>query len=525
MTYQRSTGIKELLFLRAKFNDLVDSLVDAEIELPSASDPSAYFPPPRPELPKIIALCEQIQALLGGPTYTLNQAFLFHIPSCLRVAIDARVEETLREAAEQGKSALHVKVIAKSSSICPEKLARVLRLLAARHIFREVGLDTFARNRCSSALDTGKSVAELKAYPDLAYVDTSGFAALLAHTADECFKASAYLSETVLSPSTSFSYDIRAAPFGMAYGNGITIFEHFSKKRNAHFLARFSSAVKFAGTAFSGGEDSILCGFPFSKLKDQAVVVDVGAGIGQVSLTISETYPQVRVVVQDLADVIREAKPFWKASAPRDIESGRVTLMDYDFFEEQPVRRADVYILRAIVHDWADHDAVRILERIAEAASSHSSLIVVEQSYNFLCSPNPFPVPSLLPYFMDLQMMVAVNALERTQPQYEALALKAGWKLEKVWKTGKDGYDGPYRHYEFKLSPERVRANRKRDEKVLNGGTSSYPHSNGNGYGYGDEEKELVKSMRSTGLVAMRGNGSSSSSRSSDSNGYRHDLP
>jgi hypothetical protein len=77
MTYPRSTGIKELLFLRAKFNDLVDSLVDSgSIDLPSASDPSGYFPPPRPELPKIIALCEQIQALLGGPKYTLDQAFL-----------------------------------------------------------------------------------------------------------------------------------------------------------------------------------------------------------------------------------------------------------------------------------------------------------------------------------------------------------------------------------------------------------------------------------------------------------------
>lgn len=47
-----------------------------------------------------------------------------------------------------------------------------------------------------------------------------------------------------------------------------------------------------------------------------------------------------------LAFTIRQ---FWKSSAPRDIESGRVTLMEYDFFTEQPVRRADVYVLRAIV--------------------------------------------------------------------------------------------------------------------------------------------------------------------------------
>lgn len=39
--------------------------------------------------------------------------------------------------------------------------ARVLRLLATNHIFREVAPDVFAHNRLSSILDTGKSVEEL----------------------------------------------------------------------------------------------------------------------------------------------------------------------------------------------------------------------------------------------------------------------------------------------------------------------------------------------------------------------------
>jgi hypothetical protein len=39
----------------------------------------------------------------------------------------------------------------------------MLRLLASRHIFREVAPDVFANNRLSSILDTGKSVAEIVA--------------------------------------------------------------------------------------------------------------------------------------------------------------------------------------------------------------------------------------------------------------------------------------------------------------------------------------------------------------------------
>jgi len=111
-----------------------------------------------------------------------------------------------------------------------------------------------------------------------------------------------------MSPITANSYDIRDSAFGRAYGDSITIFEHFAKKKNAHLLARFGSAVRYAGTAFSGGEENILNGFPWSKLRDQAQIVDVGSGIGHVALTLSEAFPQIRIVLQDLPDVIREAK-------------------------------------------------------------------------------------------------------------------------------------------------------------------------------------------------------------------------
>lgn len=42
-------------------------------------------------------------------------------------------------------------------------LARILRILAAYHIFTEIAPDIFAHNRISSALDTGKSVEEILA--------------------------------------------------------------------------------------------------------------------------------------------------------------------------------------------------------------------------------------------------------------------------------------------------------------------------------------------------------------------------
>jgi hypothetical protein len=61
-------------------------------------------------------------------------------------------------------------------------LGRILRLLASRHIFREVAPDVFANNRLSSMLDTGKSVAEIVAEYGFALVVLSNTTDVLERT-------------------------------------------------------------------------------------------------------------------------------------------------------------------------------------------------------------------------------------------------------------------------------------------------------------------------------------------------------
>jgi hypothetical protein len=43
-------------------------------------------------------------------------------------------------------------------------------------------------------------------------------------------------------------------------------------------------------------------------LEEGAVLVDVGGGIGHLSLTIAKRYPKLRVVIQDLPHTVDEAK-------------------------------------------------------------------------------------------------------------------------------------------------------------------------------------------------------------------------
>jgi O-methyltransferase domain len=58
----------------------------------------------------------------------------------------------------------------------------------------------------------------------------------------------------------------------------------------------------------------------------------------------------------------------------------------HDFFTEQPVRNASVFLLRMIVHDYGRENVAKILKRLRNAATPDTVLLVVEQVPSFLVS-------------------------------------------------------------------------------------------------------------------------------------------
>ncbi|PPQ87194.1 LOW QUALITY PROTEIN: hypothetical protein CVT25_014790, partial [Psilocybe cyanescens] len=122
----------------------------------------------------------------------------------MRLLEASHVVEILREARPDG---LHVDSISEKNSVKATKLAHILRLLATHHILHELLPDVFVLNRISSLVDSGKTVAELKAYqedgiPEMKYRDMNGVAAFVGLCTDEIQKASTYMTETYyLSPS------------------------------------------------------------------------------------------------------------------------------------------------------------------------------------------------------------------------------------------------------------------------------------------------------------------------------------
>ncbi|KAJ6568854.1 O-methyltransferase [Mycena capillaripes] len=438
--------------------DAIESRLDAEcVEFPSLADPFEHKARAEEVLLEaemlaatshIVAAASQLIAMVRSPVQTIMEnSLLFHLPSCMRAAIESNMVEIIREARTQG---IHTNDIAKINNTDPVKAARILRLLANHHIFTEIEPDVFSANRLSSVLDSGQSVLDLQQSPNSRHVNTSGISALILMQTDEAFKGSAYLAETFIDPATAHSAKATDSPWNIATKTDIFLFDWYDLPENEHLKTRFSFAM--ACSTKLEPPEAILAGFKWTDLPEDSVIVDVGGGVGSTALIIAKAVPHVNLVVQDRSSVIEDAKIYWADAAPELLHSGHVKLEVHSFFTAQPLKNAAVFLLRWIMHDWADPFAVQILRHLREAAAPDTKLVTVDIILPYTCSdacvttripgaarpPAPEPLlPNLgaasnMKYWLDFQMFVLGNCQERTLGHFVALAAQSGWKVVEV---------------------------------------------------------------------------------------------
>ena len=90
--------------------------------------------------------------------------------------------------------------------------------------------------------------------------------------------------------------------------------------------------------------------YPFYDLPAGSKVVDVGGSRGHVSVRIAEKVPDLNFVVQDDEGILEAGQA---EGIPENVKD-RIEFMPHDFFNEQPVQGAEVYLLRFILHDHPD---------------------------------------------------------------------------------------------------------------------------------------------------------------------------
>jgi hypothetical protein len=130
-------------------------------------------------------------------------------------------------------------------------------------------------------------------------------------------------------------------------------------------------------------------------------------------------------VLFDLPAVVDRAR----STISRTGVSDRIRIQGGDFFSSVPAG-ADAYVLRHIIHDWQDPDAVTILRRCREAMAPEGKILIVEM----VVQPGNEPG---FGKWLDL-MMLLVAGRERTKEEYSQLLSEAGLTMTRVIPTDSD---------------------------------------------------------------------------------------
>lgn len=131
--------------------------------------------------------------------------------------------------------------------------------------------------------------------------------------------------------------------------------------------------------------------------------------------------------------------------------------LEHDFFDAQPQTSASVFLLKQITHDWSDRYVTQILQRLRDAATPTTMLMLIDTIVVHPC-PSPsvtIPGGSLPPppspllanlgvanastHFADLSMFVHFNAQERTLKHMVELLAGAGWEVVRVYRSDDSG--------------------------------------------------------------------------------------
>jgi demethylsterigmatocystin 6-O-methyltransferase len=86
---------------------------------------------------------------------------------------------------------------------------------------------------------------------------------------------------------------------------------------------------------------------------------------------------------------------------------------------------AKYYFLSNILHDYPDDRCIQILQHLKDAMDTNSVILIKELV---------LPTTKALSYAVqiDIAMMIAVAAMERTEKQWHSLVDRAGLKIKKI---------------------------------------------------------------------------------------------
>jgi orsellinic acid C2-O-methyltransferase len=152
-----------------------------------------------------------------------------------------------------------------------------------------------------------------------------------------------------------------------------------------------------------------------------ARLADVGGGSGAILTGVLAANPHMQGLLFDTESGLRSAEATVSAAGVRE----RCDIVPGDFFESVP-GGCDAYLLKHVVHNWSDGEAVTILRHCRENMPPDAVLYLVETVVPD--DPAEFDAVTMI---RDLNMLV-LTGKERTRTDFEQLLAAAGLELAGV---------------------------------------------------------------------------------------------
>lgn len=196
--------------------------------------------------------------------------------------------------------------------------------------------------------------------------------------------------------------------------HNIRPFEYFSLHPEVAGL--FNHAMASISSSEIG---AILAAYDFSKSKK---IVDVAGGNGSLIRPLLLQNKQAGGVLFDLPHVTDTAKE----QIEKEGLIGRLDIVGGSFFQTVPTG-GDLYLLKHILHDFNDKEALAILQNCRRAMSPGAKLLTIEMIIPAGNEPS-------FGKMVDLEMML-IGGVERTESEYRKLLAEAGFKTTTIVPT------------------------------------------------------------------------------------------
>ncbi|MET9361611.1 methyltransferase [Streptomyces sp. NPDC006632] len=308
----------------------------------------------------------------------------------LRAAVQLRVFELVGEAPRRGDD------IAAEAGTEPRHMTRLLRALAALGMLEHDSPGSYSTTPAGALLD-----------PRHPHSLTSF---VRVFTDPVAIRAWEHLDDSVRTGEVAFD-----GVFGTDF------FSHLAQhpQLSAAFNAAMSQASGAAALALPHAYD-------FGRFRS---VTDIGGGAGTVLAGILSVHPRLTGVVHDTVEGLAQAPATLHEHGLAD----RCALVAGDFFLAVP-EGSDLYLIKSVLHDWSDDQAVTILRHCREVLPAGGRVLIVEPVLpeSVGTDADGHALDGGITCLSDLNMLVNVGGRERTRQDFETVCRGARLSVTSV---------------------------------------------------------------------------------------------